>query len=294
MNILIAGSSGLVGSALMVYFASCGHRVYPLVRGRSDSLFTWNPLQGEISLDASIPIDVVINLCGESSKGRWTIGKKATILKSRVDSARLLSREISCLNHQPGLFISASAVGYYGNTQSSLVDESADGGDDFLAYVASEWENATLAASEAGIRTVNARMGMVLSKDGGALKEMLTPFKLGLGGAIGNGQQYWSWVEIDELVNMFQFIIDNHSIAGPVNLVSKSAVTNREFTKALGHALSRPTIFPMPSIVARMLFGEMADAMLLSSVRVAPAKLEQSGYTFLHQNLKEALNSALA
>jgi uncharacterized protein (TIGR01777 family) len=293
MNILISGSSGLIGSALSKSLLSSGHRVFPLVRNSSDEFFSWQPEEGKIYLDPAISLDVVINLSGESSKGRWSEAKKQKILDSRISTTSLLSQTISGLNHKPSLFISASAIGYYGDTGDTLVDESAENGSDFLAGVGAQWEQASLAARDAGIRTVNMRTGVVLGKEGGALKEMLTPFKMGLGGVIGSGQQYWSWVSLDELVNMIEFVINTESLRGPVNLVSKPAVTNKEFTQSLARVLNRPAIFPMPAFMARLLFGEMADAMLLSSVRVYPKKLENAGYRFMHSNVDDALSTLL-
>ena len=293
MNILISGSSGLIGSALFKSLVSLGHSVFALERNSSGNDFSWQPKEGQIHLDPSVLLDVVINLSGESSKGRWTEVKKQEILNSRVSATSLLSRTISQLDHKPSLFISASAIGYYGETGDTLVDESAANGSDFLAGVGARWEEASLAARDAGIRTVNMRTGVVLGKEGGALKEMLTPFKMGLGGVIGSGEQYWSWVSLDELVNMVQFVISTESLRGPVNLVSKPAVTNREFTKSLARVLHRPAFFPMPSFMAKLLFGEMADAMLLSSVRVYPKKLENAGYKFIHDNLDDALSTVL-
>ncbi len=293
MNILISGASGLIGQALTKFFLQFGHKIYSLVRNSTNNpsgdSFHWQPDSGQISFDPEIVLDVVINLCGETSKGRWTPSKKASIVNSRVNSTRLISEYLCQLKHKPSLLISASAVGFYGDTGSDAVDESAGNGDDFLAEVSAKWEAASFPARNAGIRTVNMRTGVVLSKNGGALKEMLTPFKLGLGGVIGHGGQYWSWVSMTELLNMIQFIINTESIKGPVNLVSIPPATNREFTKTLGKVLRRPTLFPMPAFMARLLFGEMADAMLLSSVRVLPKKLQQAGYSFLYQDLESAL-----
>jgi uncharacterized protein (TIGR01777 family) len=293
MNILISGSSGLIGSALSKSLSLAGHSVFPMVRNSSADWFSWQPKEGKIHLDPSVALDVVINLSGESSSGRWTESKKQEILDSRISATSLLSRTICELDHKPSLFISASAIGYYGDTGNTLVDESAGNGTDFLAGVSARWEEASLAARDAGIRTVNMRTGVVLGKNGGALKEMLTPFKMGLGGVIGSGQQYWSWVSLDELINMIQFVINTEFLRGPVNLVSKPTVTNREFTQSLARVLHRPGMFPMPAVIARLLFGEMADAMLLSSVRVYPRKLENAGYSFIHDNLDDALRAVL-
>jgi uncharacterized protein (TIGR01777 family) len=295
MNVLITGSTGLVGRALVSYFRSRGHTVYPMARDeRGRSPFSWQPGIGVINYDSTIAVDVVINLSGENSKGRWTDSKKAEILNSRVNSTHLLSQTIAGSSHKPAVFISASAVGYYGDTGDTQVDETNGKGSGFLADVAAQWEQACEPALAAGIRTVNARFGVVLSSQGGALREMLMPFRLGLGGRIGSGVQYWSWVGIDELANMMQFIVDTGDLVGPVNLVSQRALTNREFSKTLGRVLSRPAIVPLPAAIARIILGEMADSMLLSSTRAAPARLQQAGYQFIHEDLGSALRAALS
>ncbi len=285
----------MVGSALATHFRSRDHVVYAMSRDANSQLpFNWQPHLGIINYDVSIPIDVVINLSGENSKGRWTENKKAEILNSRVDATRLLSETLAALVNKPAVFISASAVGFYGDTGSREIDESAVGGSGFLADVAQQWEAACKPAVAAGIRTVNARFGVVLDPGGGALGEMLVPFRFCLGGKIGNGQQFWSWVSIDELVNMMGYVIKNDQLSGPVNFVSNKAVTNEEFTRILGKVLSRPTIFAMPGILARLLFGEMAEAMLLSSSRALPARLQTTGYPFIHPDLGSALVTILA
>lgn len=291
MNILISGASGLTGSALRRQLACQGHNVFQLVRSNQNQLFTWQPETDQIQLDPDVNLDVVINLSGESSKGRWTKAKKAEILNSRIRSTELLVETMANLETKPKLFISASAVGYYGDTGYQSVDEHSDAGNAFLSDVAIRWEQTALALEAAGVRTVCVRSGVILSTEGGALKEMLTPFKWCLGGVLGNGNQYWSWVSIDEWVNMIEFIISNEAIQGSVNLVSRQPVTNREFTRSLAKALGRPAIFPMPECLVKLIFGEMGEQMLLSSTRVNPTKLIEAGYSFLHEDLDSALKT---
>jgi len=295
MNILITGSSGLIGTALRDSLAKAGHTIYAMNRrSHADSPFYWQPDENTISFDESIKIDAVINLAGSNiSDGRWTKAKKKIIFDSRINSTTLLSNHLAKLSSPPRVFISASAIGFYGDTGEEQVDEKNIAGSDFLAHVAQKWEAATQPAVSAGIRTINLRTGIVLSPHGGALKQMLPPFKLGLGGVIGNGNQYMSWVSLPEVCRIIEFILTTESLNGPLNMVSPSAVTNYEFTRCLGKALSRPTLFPMPAIIAKLIFGEMADALLLSSTRVKPEKLLNNGYEFIDKDLSETLKTLL-
>ncbi len=295
MNILITGATGLVGTALTESLTAQQHVVYPLLRNASTgAAFYWQPAENSIHLDETIAIDVVIHLAGESiAEGRWNAQKKSRILNSRVQGTHLLCEALARLETRPKLLISASAIGYYGDTGDQAVDETSEPGTGFLAEVSQKWEQATAAASQAGIRTVNIRTGIVLSPQGGVLQKMLTPFKMGLGGVIGNGQQYMSWVSINDISSMISFIIETESISGPVNLVSNLPVTNKMFTRTLGKVLNRPTLLPMPAALARVMFGEMADALLLSSSRVLPKKLNETGYRFIDDNLEKAFTSLL-
>ena len=295
LNILITGSSGLIGTTLSQSLTNSGHTIYNMERPAcSNAHFSWLPENDIINFDESIAIDVIINLSGSNiSDGRWTSSKKKIIYNSRVKSTKLLTQKIAELKHPPKVFISASAIGFYGETGDFTVSEQSDPGKDFLAHVALKWESATQLCKDAGIRTVNLRTGIVLSEKGGALNKMLFPFKLGLGGVIGNGKQYMSWISIKDVTSIIEFIIDNDSIDGPVNMVSPAPVTNYEFTKTLGKVLSRPTIFPMPAYVAKLIFGEMADALLLTGIRVKPDKLLSAGYTFIDNDLYPALKSVL-
>jgi len=295
VNILITGSTGLIGTALNDYLTKSGHTIYSMDRHpHPESPFHWQPDKNIISFDDSIPIDAVINLAGSNiSDGRWTEAKKKIIFDSRVDSTTLISNYLSNLPSPPKVFISASAIGFYGDTADEQVDENHTAGSDFLAHVAQKWEDATQPAVDAGIRTVNLRTGIVLSPDGGALKKMLPPFKLALGGVIGSGQQYMSWVSLPEVCRIIEFILKTESISGPLNMVNPTPVTNYEFTKCLGKALSRPTLFPMPAIIAKLIFGEMADALLLSGIRVQPSKLVNAGYEFIDKDLAKAFSTIL-
>lgn len=295
MNILLTGATGLIGNALTRYLGSQGHEIYPLHRNpSSEKRHHWFPEENRIHLDDEIRLDAVIHLAGENiADSRWTQKKKDRILNSRVHGTRLLVEAISDLKHKPELLISGSAIGFYGDTGNNTVDESSTRGEGFLSDVASQWEAATQAAQDADIRTIHLRTGIVLSPDGGVLKKMLLPFNMGLGGVVGNGQQYMSWISIDDVVNIIDHMLNNEQLSGPYNLVAPQPVTNYEFTKSLGRALHRPTISPLPAFAARMMFGEMADALLLSSSRVLSTRLESIGYTFIDTELEQALSRLL-
>jgi uncharacterized protein len=296
MNILITGSSGLIGTALKESLISMGHTVFPMQRSESCiEPFYWQPSENIIKFDESIQIDTVIHLAGANiAGGRWNDKRKKIILDSRVIGTNLLVNALAKLQNKPKVLISGSAIGFYGDTGDGWVDESSNPGTGFLSNVCQRWEKATEPASEAGIRTVHMRIGVVLSLLGGALKKMLLPFKLGLGGIVGNGSQYMSWVSIDDITSMIQFIIENETINGAVNLVSKNPITNKAFTKTLGSVLSRPTVFPLPAFAARMVFGEMADSLLLSSTRVFPKKLSEAGYKYINDDLEKTIKSLLS
>lgn len=295
MNILLTGATGLIGNALTRHLGSRGHDVYPLHRNpSSDKKHYWFPEENRIHLDDEIKLDVVIHLAGENiADSRWTQKKKDRILNSRVHGTRLLTEAISDLKHKPELFISGSAIGFYGDTGDNTVDESSSRGEGFLSDVASQWETSTQVAQDAGIRTIHLRTGIVLSPDGGVLKKMLLPFKMGLGGVVGNGQQYMSWISIDDVVHIIDHMLNDEQLSGSYNLVAPQPVTNYEFTKCLGRALHRPTISPLPAFAARLMFGEMADALLLSSSRVASIRLSDIGYELIDNTLEHALTRLL-
>ena len=298
MRVLVTGASGLVGSQLVPALEHGGHRVTRLVRRatRSGDEALWNPLTGEIDPAAVEACDAVINLAGESiASGRWTATKKAQIRDSRVQGTQTLATALARLPQRPRTLVNASAIGYYGNRGDEVLDEaSSPGSGDFLSEVCMAWEGATTPAAEAGVCVVMVRFGVILSGKGGALSKMLLPFRLGLGGKIGSGRQYMSWVVLDDAVGAILHALNTGRVRGPVNVVAPQPVTNLEFTKTLGRVLSRPTIFPMPALAARVAFGQMADELLLSSQRVTPAKLIASGYEFKYPALEGALRHVLA
>lgn len=295
MRIVVSGSSGLVGSALVPFLRADGHEVAPLVRREAaDNEIQWDPAKGEIDTAKLADYDAVVNLAGESvAEGRWTAAKKERIRKSRVDGTSLLCRTIAALAEKPSVLINASAIGYYGDRGDEELTEVSAAGDGFLANVCREWEAATQPAVDAGIRVVCLRIGVVLSTKGGALQKMLTPFRLGAGGRVGSGTQFWSWITLEDLVRAIHHVLVNQDVTGPVNAVSPQPVSNLQFTKSLGRVLRRPTIFPMPAAVARIVLGEMADGLLLASARVLPTNLCDSGYSFEDAELDGALTRIL-
>lgn len=296
MKILISGSHGLVGQALIKSLEPEGHEISHLVRSapRSESEVEWSPDRYSIQLARIEGFDAVVHLAGESiAEGRWTDEKKKRIRESRAKGTQLLSDALANLSDPPKVLISASAIGYYGNRGDEILTESSASGNDFLADVCVEWEKATAHAIEKGIRVVNSRFGIILDANGGALAKMLPLFRMGVGGKIGSGKQWMSWITLDDVVGALKFALTNETLSGPVNFVAPNPVTNAEFTKALGHALSRPTIFPIPAFGVRLMFGEMADALLLGGQRVEPARLTSAGYQFKYSQLEDALRAVL-
>ncbi|OGV71920.1 MAG: TIGR01777 family protein [Lentisphaerae bacterium RIFOXYB12_FULL_65_16] len=280
MRLLITGSNGLVGSALVPALTAAGHSITRLVHSKP-----WPDLAGH---------DAVVNLAGDNiAVGRWTPEKKARIRDSRVQLTQQLAESLAKLTPRPRALISASAIGYYGNRGDEVMRDESLPALDFLAGVCCDWEAATKPATEAGIRVACLRFGVILSGTGGALARMLTPFKLGAGGVIGNGRQWMSWITLDDVVGTIQHALTTDSLRGPVNTVAPNPVTNREFANTLGCVLRRPTLFPMPAFAARLAFGEVADALLLASQRVEPAKLAASGYRFQFPELDGALRHLL-
>lgn len=296
MKILISGSSGLVGSALVPFLKTGGHDVYRLVRekenNQADEIY-WDPENGTIPLVQLEGFDAVIHLSGESIMGRWTAHKKQEIRDSRVKSTQILAEALSQLKNPPKVLISGSAVGFYGNRQEEILTEQSGKGEGFLSDVCQKWEAATQKATDAGIRVVHLRTGTVLSSKGGALKSMLAPFKLCLGGEIGDGKQYMSWISMDDLIYLIHYLLQNNSIVGPVNATAPVAVRNREFTQTLGTVLKRPTFFRIPSFLITLIFGEMGQELLLSSQRVEPKKALESGFKFSYPDLEQALRHLL-
>jgi uncharacterized protein (TIGR01777 family) len=298
MIIAVTGSSGLIGTALVDALEAEGQHVRRVVRRPSEGAkqeIRWDPAGGTIDAAHFSGIDAVVHLAGEGlAAHRWNDSVKDKIRDSRIEGTRLLCETLASLSVKPAVLVSASAVGYYGDRGDEPVDESSPAGRGFLAGVCQEWEAATYPARDADIRVVNLRIGVVLSSKGGALAQMLTPFRLGVGGVIGSGQQYISWIALDDLVCVIQFALHAAALCGPVNAVAPQPVTNRELTKTLGRVLGRPTIFPMPAAAARLAFGEMADEMLLGGARVEPHVLSTAGFEFQYPQLEPALRHALA
>jgi uncharacterized protein (TIGR01777 family) len=297
MNILVSGSTGLIGSSLVPFLTTGGHRVVRMVRTldrAGEDVVSWDPAGGQLDASRLEGLDAVVHLAGENlATRRWNAEQKARIRHSRVESTRLLCQALGQLKNPPRVLISASAVGYYGSRGDSWLDENSTSGEGFLAEVCRGWEAASQPAASAGIRVVNLRLGVVLSPDGGALASMLTPFRLGLGGPIGSGEQFMSWIALDDVLGAIYHALATPGVQGPMNAVAPHPVTNREFTKTLGHVLWRPTIFPLPAFVARLAFGEMAEALLLASVRVQPRALLSTGYRFRSPTLEPALRHLL-
>ena len=294
MKILMSGSHGLVGKALINSLASDGHEIVRLVRNKPSGAgeIEWQPDEGKLDAASLEGLDAVVHLAGESiASGRWSDEKKRSIRDSRVKGTTLLSEALAGLSRPPSVFLSASAIGYYGNRGDELLTESAAPGDDFLANVCVEWENATIPAIEKGIRTIHARFGIILDAKEGALAKMLTPFRMGVGGRIGNGKQWMSWIAIQDVINGLKSLMLDNTTRGPVNFVAPNPVTNAEFTKTLGRVLSKPTLFPMPEFAVRLAFGEMGDALLLSSQRVKPGVLKEFNWPTLEAALRHLLNA---
>jgi uncharacterized protein (TIGR01777 family) len=291
MKIAIAGASGLVGKALTPQLETEGHNLVRLVRNspKVDEL-EWHPNQDAIDSEKLEGFEAIINLAGENvAEGRWTDDKKKKIHDSRVHGTHLLSEAIAKLTTKPRCFLCASATGIYGDRGDETLDEQSESGGGFLAGVCREWEKATEPAHRAGVRVVNLRFGPILARAGGMLEKMLTPFKMGLGGKLGSGKQYISWVGIEDAIAAIKLALHDESIRGPLNVVSPRPVTNERFTRALGEVLSRPTVMAMPAFAARLAFGEMADEMLLVSQKVMPKKLQTAGFQFEYADLETAL-----
>jgi uncharacterized protein (TIGR01777 family) len=292
MKILIAGCSGFIGTALTSYLQQHGHEVFLLVRKEPSSSheIRWDPVKGKMDPWQLEGLDAVINLAGENiASHRWSAKRKQSIKESRLRSTELLCQMFRQIKKSPKVWVNASAIGYYGDRGDFWLDEESLHGKGFLAEVCSSWESAAKEVEKLGIRLIRLRIGMVLGDKGGALPKMVTPFKLGLGGVIGSGNQYMSWITLSDLLAIFLFGLTSE-LQGAVNAVSPNPVTNREFTKTLGEKLHRPTLFSLPAWAARLLFGEMAQELLLSSARVLPKKLLDSGFAFHDPILKDALD----
>lgn len=295
MRVAVTGSSGLIGSALVPALRSAGHDVLRLVRRepRGADEARWDPRAGTLAPETLQGVDAVVHLAGYNLGIRWTASRKREILESRVQSTKLIAETIAGLEHRPAVFLCASAIGVYGSRGDDVLTEASSRGEGFLADVVEAWEGAADPAREAGTRVAHLRHGLVLSREGGALAKLLLPFRLGLGGPVGSGRQWWSWVAMEDVVGAYLHLL-GADVAGAVNVVGPEPVRNRDFVKALGRVLHRPAVLPFPSFAVPVVLGEMGEELLLASQRVHPAALEQSGYTVRRRTVDDALASALA
>lgn len=295
MLIAITGASGMIGSALARSLVTDGHAVRRLVRRapRTRDEISWNPRSGAINAQALAGVDAVVNLAGANIAQRWTRDSMRAIHDSRVQATSLIAHTIANLSPRPKVLVNGSAVGYYGERGDELLDETSSGGVDFLALVCKDWEAATAAASDAGIRVAISRTGIVLDPRGGALAKMLLPFRLGVGGRLGDGRHWMSWIALADMVRALRFLIDTNGAAGPFNLAAPNPVDNAEFTRVLASVLHRPAVFPVPAFALELLYGEMAKGAALASQRVLPRKLLENGFQFSLPDLQTALPSVL-
>ncbi len=297
-RVLVSGASGPIGSALLPTLKAAGAQIARLSRGgpkripQDEESIPWNPAE-QIPPDLVSSFDAVIHLAGESIVGRWSAEKKKKIRESRIAGTSHLAQALARTRNKPQVFICSSAIGFYGDRGDEVLNEQSAPGQGFLPDVCREWEAATQAASDAGIRTANIRTGVVLSPKGGALEKMLPPFKLGVGGKIGSGRQWMSWIDVQDMVGAIHHILKTDSLRGPVNMVAPRPVTNAEFTKTLASVLSRPAIFPVPAFAVKLVFGEMGETVLLGSQRVQPRVLEATQYSFRFSTLRESLQNLL-
>jgi uncharacterized protein (TIGR01777 family) len=308
MTLLLTGSTGFIGSSLASFFTTGGYKIIRLLRSQSQlqsqqlenttqKSVHWDPITGSLNLPSIEGVDAVVNLAGENIYGRWTKEKKNRILSSRVQSTKFLCKSLASLKKPPKALVSASATAYYGNRGEEILSEdnnsSPAGSPDFLSEVCCQWENATEIAKQAGIRVVNIRIGVVLGAAGGMLAKILPPFKMGFGGKVGTGKQWISWIGLDDLLGIISYSINNESIKGPINAVAPNPVTNADFTDTLAAILSKPAKFTIPSFIVEKVFGELANAVLLTSTRVVPTRLLQTGYQFRFSDLESALRYTL-
>ncbi|MGA0209292.1 MAG: TIGR01777 family oxidoreductase [Candidatus Nanopelagicales bacterium] len=295
MKVAITGASGLIGSALVPHLRARGDDVLRLVRrpATAPDEVSWDPSAGTVDLGALVGIDAVVHLAGAGvGDHRWTDAYKKTILDSRVDSTRTIVRAMTQLDPRPRTLVAGSAIGWYGDTGTRAVDESAPAGTGFLADVVRAWEAAADPARDAGIRVTHARTGLVVAKQGGAWAKLFPIFKLGLGGKLGSGHQYWSWISLRDEISALTYLLDNQAMSGPVNLTGPAPATNAEVTRAMGAALGRPTLFPVPAFALKTLLGELSTE-ILSSARVIPEVLEASGFTWQDTTVESAIRTAL-
>lgn len=298
MRVLISGASGLIGGALRAFLCAQGDDVCILVRREAREPareIYWNPDARQLEPAALEGLDAVVHLSGENIAGRrWTPHFKEQLRRSRVESTRLLSETLARLARPPKALLCASAVGYYGNRGEEEVTEASPPGMGFLAGLTRDWEAASAPAAERGVRVTHLRFGVVLAARGGVVGQLLTPFRLGLGGIIGDGRQYMSWIGLSDALRAIDFVLGSERLVGPVNLVSPHPVTNREFTRALGRVLRRPTVFRVPAWAVRVAFGEMGETLLLGGCRALPARLQEAGFRFESAELETALRRELS
>ena len=296
MKILVAGSSGLIGTALCSQLEREGHEVVRLVRRQpAQGELRWDPEVAELEQEALVGIEAVVHLGGRNvAAGRWTASVKAQLRQSRVQTTQLLATRLAGLAAPPRVLVCASAIGIYGHRRDEELDEENDTGEGFLAELGRAWEGASAVAAEAGIRVVQARLGIVLSRRGGALAKMLLPFRLGVGGKIGDGRQYVGWISLEDAVAALIYAVENDALRGPVNLTAPQQVTNAELTRTLGRVLRRPTLMPLPAFAAKLVLGELAEEGLLASQRVRPTRLLDAGFEFAYPELEGALRRALS
>lgn len=295
MKVAVTGASGLIGTALVASLEADGHQVIRLVRHApsNESERQWDPSGAPDPLLVD-GMDAVVHLAAETISGWWTQRKKDRITESRVRSTQMLAESIAMAEHKPRVFVSASGMGYYGHRKDEILTEESSSGRGFLAELARDWEAATKPASQAGVRVILLRTSVVLSMKGGALLQLLPSFKIGMGGKIGNGKQYWPWITLADVVSAIRFAIDHDTLSGPINLAAPQQTTNREFSKALGRVLKKPAVFPLPSVVVTLILGEMGQEALLTSTRGVPAKLLAAGYEFKYPEVEPALRAVIA
>jgi uncharacterized protein (TIGR01777 family) len=289
MKILVTGSTGFIGTPLVAKLRQSGHDVVSLARSSGVPGLQWDPLRREIDLSRLENFDAVIHLAGESINGKWSRVKKNEIKRSRKEGTAFLVESLLKTKNPPKIFISASAIGYYGDRDDEILNEESLPGNDFLADVCKDWERAAKPLEEKGIRVVYIRNGLVLHPKGGALKELLLPFKFGLGGAVGSGRQWWSWIALNDLLAIYEYALMHETVSGAVNGVAPNTVTNKQFVKTLGKVMRRPAILPLPAFAISLIFGEMGRTLLLKSQRVIPKKITDAGFTFQYDDLEKAL-----
>lgn len=295
-TIAVSGASGLVGTRLCSVLRDSGHTVVPISRRTSESnAILWDPARGFLNPERLGAVDAIVHLAGENIAGaRWNSDVKKRIRDSRVAGTKSIVDSLKSLPKRPATLVCASAIGFYGNRGDEVLDETSAPGSGFLAEVCRDWEQAAMSATDLGMRVVCGRIGVVLSGKGGALQKMLLPFKMGAGGIVGNGRQYWSWIGLSDLARALAFCVETPGISGTVNLVSPHTVTNFDFTKTLGAVLRRPTLFPLPAFMARIVLGEMANELLLASSRVTPAVLRKAGFAFQEADLHTCLRNEIS